>query len=47
MGIDKSNVRFAYHIDMRESFEDYYQGVGHAGRDGQPPVTLSLSSVDN
>ncbi len=43
MGIDKDNVRLVIFYEVPRSIEDYFQGIGRAGRDGKPSVSMVYS----
>jgi ATP-dependent DNA helicase RecQ len=42
MGVDKPNVRFVFYYDVPHSIDAFYQGIGRAGRDGEPAESLLL-----
>ena len=44
MGIDKADLRLVVHLALPMSFEDWYQELGRAGRDGEPARNLVLWS---
>ena len=47
MGIDKADVRYAFHCDLPGSVESYYQEIGRAGRDGAPAEAHMLYGLDD
>ncbi len=47
MGIDKSDIRFVFHLNLPGSMEAYYQEIGRAGRNGAPADAFMIFGLDD
>ncbi|MBD3800646.1 MAG: RecQ family ATP-dependent DNA helicase [Campylobacterales bacterium] len=47
MGIDKSNIRYVFHMSLPKTVENYYQEIGRAGRDGDHADVVMLFGVQD
>lgn len=45
LGVDRADVRFAVHLGLPASLEEYFQQAGRAGRDGAPAACWLLLQV--
>jgi ATP-dependent DNA helicase RecQ len=46
MGVDKPNIRYAIHVGIPSSIENYYQEIGRAGRDRRESACILVHFPD-